>query len=124
MPVVKVENRPWGQDRVVPRPGGSDCAVEPTPGHDRGRGRDSALQDLIPTDEPATVGGEMFFDALDEIALQSLLVGDMELSHPRLNPRRSLPLVLHSLVASDMEVLSGKESHHFIANVIQKVERA
>ena len=99
-------------------------AVETAPGHDCGVLRDATLKDLIPTNDPAPLRVHMLLDALDEVALQRLFVGDVQLAHTRLDSWRCLPLILDALVTADMNVFAREKRHHLVEHVIEERERA
>ncbi len=80
--------------------------LETPPGHDSCVLCDAALQDLVPTDDLSAVSVDVFLDALDEVALQALLVGNLQLAHSRLHSRRGLPLVFERLVSAKMQIFS------------------
>jgi hypothetical protein len=58
------------------------------------------FEDLVPADELAALGVDELADALDEIALQCVLVLHAQFLHARLDPGRRLPLIFHGLIAT------------------------
>src|SRR4051794_2886616 len=97
-----------------------DCTGRALPRYDCRIARNAALKNLIPTDHPASVRGEEFADARHEPALQRVFAGDSESPHLRLDSRRGFPLVLHRLVAADMDVTRWEQRHCFGEDVLQK----
>jgi hypothetical protein len=61
-------------DDIVPGLSGGDAAFLAPPGHDRGIGRQAALEDLIPPDQSAVFGGQKGVHPLDEITLKFVLI--------------------------------------------------
>src|SRR5688572_5560285 len=120
--VVEVQHGPRRKDRIVARGSRGECSVDPAPGHHRGIGCETAFEDLIPADQPPPVRGEKAPNALHEVALQRVLVRDSALAHPLLHLRRALPLILHGLVAADVDILARKELHHLAEDVLEEDE--
>ncbi len=97
-------------------------ALETPPALDRRLGRQPALQDLVPADEPALLGHEKPLDALDEIALELGLVLQPLGLDPGLTLGAGLPAVLRTFVAADVDVGGGKEVRHLGQHALQDLE--
>lgn len=69
---------------------GNDLAVKASlqrthpPGHDNGAGGEAALENFVPTDEPAATGAQELVDAPHEPGLQRILVLQVCLPQPPL----------------------------------------
>ena len=107
----------------MPRLRRRDRAIDAAPRHHRRALGQPALQYLVPADQPAALGFEPAAEAADEPALQRVLVLDPERAHPRLHLRRRLPLVLHRLVAADMDEAAREELDHLGEHILQEAER-
>ena len=90
-------------------PGRGDAAVDAAPGHDRGVGRESALQNLVPADELAALAVDEGFDLAGEPALQLLLGLEALGLHAGLALGAGLPVGFVDLVAADVNVLAGEK---------------
>ena len=101
-----------GHDHVVVHASGGDTAFLTSPRHYRGRGSQTSLEDLVPSDHLLAVLVYDLLHALYEIALQFLLGGmflvafQAFLTDTGLTKRAFLPARLRALIASDMEILA------------------
>src|SRR2546422_7232750 len=93
----------------MPRLGRCDAAIHAAPGHNHRVRCEPALEDLVPSHEPAAVSGEKLIHPVCEPALQLVLALQAELADARLRERARLPLGLRGLVASDMDPASRKQ---------------
>ena len=118
--IIKVAVAGGAHDHVVAAAGGLDPALRPAPGHDRGPGRQAALQDLVPADQTLAPRRQKVLDPPDEPALQLLLVLQPFLPDPRLAAGAGLPAVLGALVAADVEPGAGEEVGHLGEHVLQE----
>ena len=89
LPIVEVQRGPRRKHRVVTRRGRGERTIDAAPGHHGRIGCEAAFEDLVPADEPPPVRGEKASDALHEVALQRVLVGDSALAHPLLHAAAS-----------------------------------
>ena len=80
----------------------------------------TALEDFIPPDHASTVLRQIRPDLLHEPALHRVLRGDAESFHLRLNRRRGSPLVLDSLVPSQVDVLAGEQGKELVNDVFDE----
>jgi hypothetical protein len=79
------------------------------PRHDRGGGVETVLQDVVPADPAAAAAGEELADAVREVRLELMRVGEPELRHARLRVGALLPLDDGHLVAADVHDVARKE---------------
>ena len=110
--IVQIAVRRRSHDGVVAHLRSLDAAFGAPPRHDRGRRRHFALQYLVPTDQPASVGVEEFLDAGRGIVLQPARPLQPLGLHARFAMRAFLPHHRRALVAADMDILRGEQLHH------------
>ncbi len=108
---------------VVPLPDGLEAALGPPPRHDRGVRGQAAFQDLVPADEPASVGVQEPLDAAHQVALELFHVFQPLFLHPALTVRTVVPMALPGLVATDMDILRREQVHHLGKHIFQQLER-
>ena len=110
-------------DGIVALPDGLQAAFGPPPRHDRGVRGQAALQDLVPANQPTSMGIQELFDTADQVALEFLHAVQALLLHPALAVRTVVPVPLPGLVAADMDILRGKQVHHLGEHVLHQFER-
>ena len=83
---------------IVASAGGRDPALAAAPAHDRRFGRQSAFQDLVPTDQPATALAEPAVKLAHEPALQLIFIGQILRFDARLAIRAGFPTLFWRFV--------------------------
>ncbi len=101
-----------------------EAAFGAAPGHHRGLRRQTALKDLVPTDQPPVVLFQEGLQAFDDVALHFHLITGAQLAHARLHPRGGFPLVLDRFVAAHVYVLGREQRDDLFQHVLEKREGA
>src|SRR6185437_9317924 len=122
--VIEIDEFPRSHDDVVMLFGSVYAAVFTAPAHDGGVGGDASFEDLVPADDAFALRVEIFFDALDEVALKLIFGLQAELFHTRLAFRVVFPAFLGAFVTADMDVFAGKEGHDLVEDVFEEFENA
>ncbi len=120
--VIEIAMRHRRHHHIVPLPGRLDAAVKTSPRHHRSFGSQSALQDLVPADQPFALAVQVFFHALNKPALQFIFIGKPLLPDPLLTFMACFPACFGGFVAADMNVFTGKQFDHLIQNIFEKFE--
>ncbi len=90
------------------------CAFDAAPRHHRRTRRHAAFENFIPTDHAPAVLGEVGRQLFVEPALHRVRVLDPELAHLRAHRRRGFPLILHRLIATDVDVGRREQGQHLV----------
>jgi len=103
-------------------PGFRRCyaAVGSAPRHDARIRRDSAFEDLIPSDDAFSFSVEKFFDPSDEVTLEFAFIRETLGTHPRLAFGTNLPAGFGNFIAANMNHIPREEIHHFGQDVLKK----
>src|SRR5207253_4331338 len=101
-----------------------DPAFLAAPAHHRGAGREPALEDLVPADQPPPALAEPVVEMADEPALQLILVREAERLHALLRARVAPPLLLGNFVSADVDVGRGKEVEDLLEYSFEELEHA
>src|SRR5207237_5814029 len=107
---------------VEPGLRGRQAAFLTAPAHRRRTGRETALEDLVPSDEATPALREPRIEVADEPRLQLVLVLEAFLLHALLRGRSAPPLGLRALVAADVDELRREELEHFVEDVFEKAK--
>ena len=120
--VVPVARRAGSHNGVVSGLGGSDSARLSPPAHHGGVGRQSALEDFVPTDDLSSARIQVGLDAANEVALQGVLVDQALRGDARLALGAVVPPRFGALVAPDVYVLAREERQNFVQHAFKKGE--
>src|SRR4051812_48443324 len=101
--MVEIEDWRGRQDRIMARFRRYGRALDTAPRHHGRICRDLSFENLVPADQPPAMLRQIGADAGGEPALQRGFVLQAKSLDPRLGARIGLPLVLHRLVATDMD---------------------
>ena len=112
-----------GHDGMMSGGGSGDAALGAAPRHDRGVGRKSPFENLVPAQQAAALGVEEGLDAADHVALQLIDVFQPLFAHPRGAFGAGAPALLRGFVAADVDILRGEESDHLGKDVFEEFER-
>ena len=107
---------------MMPGGDGSNTTLFSTPRHNGCIGRDTSLQNLVPSQETASVIVEELFDTVYQIALQLVYIGQMLVFHSLLTFRTGLPSRFAGLITSYMNVFGREKFHDFRQYILQKGE--
>ena len=107
---------------MVSGPGRGDPALGAAPRHDRGAGREPALENLVPAQQAAALGGEERPDAVHQVALQFIDVLQSLPPHPGGTFGAGAPTLFRSLVAADMDIFRREEPDHFGEHALKEFE--
>ena len=98
------------------------AALLAKPRHDLGVGSQAALQDFVPADNLAALGIDIFLHALDEPALELVLVFETEFLYHGLAVRALLPAGLGALVAAYVYELRGEQVDDLVEHIFKELE--
>ena len=99
-----------------------NAAFNPSPRHHRGFRCQSAFKDLVPPDDFPVFRYNEFFDPLDEIALQLLLILQSFSFDACLAFRAALPVRFVGLVAANVDILRREQCDHFGKHILHERE--
>ncbi len=121
--VVEVAVAARRHDGLVAAAGCGDASLDAAPRHDRGVGRQTALEDLVPADQSAASGVQVALDAAHEVALQLVDILQSLAAHALPALGAGAPVGLGRLVAADVDILRGEEPDHLVEHVFEELER-
>ena len=101
---------------------GSNPTFFSTPGHNSSIGSYTSLQDLVPSQQMTAVGIEELLNAVYQVALQLVYIGQMLVFHSLLTFRTGLPSRFAGLITSYMNVFGREKFHDFRQYILQKGE--
>src|SRR5690242_15101107 len=94
----------------------------PSPAHHRCIRRQPAFQDLIPSDNIPSMRVEEFFHPVNKIALQLILIFEVQFLHQALAESGAFPGCFRRFISPDMDIVTGKKRHDFLQHVFIKIK--
>src|SRR5688572_22684896 len=102
--MIKIAMRTRRHDDIVTSLGRSDTSLCASPRHNSGIWCESAFEDLIPANDLFAFRIEIRFDALNEITLQLVLIGQVFIRHQLLAIGTGFPSCLWAFISTDVDV--------------------
>lgn len=120
--VIQIHVAGWGHDDVLSEVGGGDSAASSAPAHNGGSFGESAFEDFIPADEPATVLVEVIFHLLDEPGLEFVFIFKSTFFDAGLFSGVVFPLGFGAFIASDVDEFAGEDRHNFGEDIAAELD--
>ena len=103
---------------------GLDSSRGASPGHHHSLLRQSGLDDFIPSYYGLSPLAEELLDMAHQVALKLILMLHSLLLHPLLTVDADFPVLLHRLVASDVDIFVWEKFYDLLQNGLEELESA
>ena len=122
--VVEVIKFARSHHHIVARLDGFDAAGSASPRHYGGVRSQTAFENLVPTDDVATLGVDKFLDAVNQIALQFIHVLETFLFHAALAVGARAPSSFAGFVAANVNVVRWEKVDNLAEHIFEEMESA
>ena len=120
--IIKVTITIGSHHGLMSRTGGCNTALGTSPRHHRSVRSQSALQNLVPAQQTASLTVKKHLNTMHQIALQSVNIFQSFLPHPSPTARTCRPTRFVRFITSNMDIFRGKKFNDFRKHILQKFE--